>query len=123
MKRPAFAAFIAFWAFVAAVLALAALVPDGEDRPVTATDGDARRITLAEVAGHADGSSCWMVIEGQVYDLTDYLGRHPTPPAVILPWCGREATEGMRTKGYGRDHSPRAWAELEQYRIGVLAGV
>lgn len=121
MRRMAFAAFVAFWAFVAAVLALATLVPDGESGPPAAAAAELRRITLAEVSGHASEHSCWMAIEGLVYDLTGYLGRHPASPAVMLAWCGREATAGMRTKGYGRDHSPRAWAELEQFRIGKLA--
>jgi cytochrome b involved in lipid metabolism len=121
VKRTVFAAFIAFWAFVAAVLALAVLVPDGESVAPAAAASEPRRIGLAEVAGHAGERSCWMAIEGEVFDLTAYLGHHPAPPAVMLAWCGREATAGMRTKGYGRDHSPRAWSELEQYRIGVLA--
>lgn len=53
--------------------------------------------------------------------VTPFLGRarHPTPRSVVEPWCGREATDGMRTKGLGRDHSPAAWALKEDYRIGV----
>ncbi len=118
MRRLTFAGFVAFWAFVATLLALAALEPE------TASAGDESGVvaySLADIAKHGDRDSCWMAIEGNVYDLTDYLDRHPTPASVLLTWCGRDATIGMRTKGYGRDHSPAAWASLEQYAIGVLA--
>lgn len=117
MRRLTFAAFIAFWAFVATLLGLAALEPD------SASAGDVSggvAYTLADIAKHSGRDSCWMAIEGKVYDLTGYLDRHPTPAAVLLAWCGRDATMGMRTKGYGRDHSPAAWASLAQYGIGDL---
>jgi len=115
MKRLTFAAFVAFWVFVGTLLALVALEPE------VASAGDEQGVksySLAELAKHADQDSCWMAIEGKVYDLTGYLGRHPTPASVLLPWCGRDATAGMRTKGYGRDHSPAAWASLEEYFVG-----
>lgn len=114
MKKTAFAAFVAFWSS-AGTLVIAALMS-----PSMAEEGGAT-YQLEQVAEHNQYDDCWMVIEGQVYDLTDYLPMHPAPPAVTTPWCGREATEGMRTKGYGRDHSEAAWNMLEPYRIGQLA--
>lgn len=122
MKRLAFAAFAAFWMYVAAVLALSALTPERPVGPAADVAPAARRITLAEVAEHGGAQSCWMAIEGKVYDVTAYLDRHPAPPAVLLKWCGREATEGMRTKGYGRDHSAAAWVSLERHYVGDLDG-
>jgi cytochrome b involved in lipid metabolism len=116
MKKITFAAFIAFWAVVATVVVVAQLgyddAADPEGLPV---------YTLDELAAHDSQDSCWMAIEGRVYDFTDYIPSHPTPPVIMTPWCGREATEGMRTKGYGRDHSPTAWAMMDDYLIGVLA--
>ena len=61
-----------------------------------------------------------MAIEGAVYDLTDYVPRHPAAPSVLEPWCGREATEGMRTKVDSADRSARAWRIAGRYRIGAL---
>ncbi|MFU8817051.1 MAG: cytochrome b5 domain-containing protein [Pseudomonadales bacterium] len=109
-----FAAFIAFWSALLTLTILWALSPT-----VTADTAE-RVIPLAEVQQHDSLDDCWMAIDGEVYDLTDYVPQHPTPPAVLAPWCGSEATEGMRTKGYGRDHSPAAWAMLDDYRIGTL---
>lgn len=117
MKKTVFAVFIAFWASVGTMLALHAMTPEE-----TSTDGDALPVySLEQVAEHDTLESCWMAIEGSVYDFTDYAPEHPTPPFVLEPWCGKEATEGMRTKGYGRDHSAAAWAMMAPYLIGTLA--
>ncbi|TVR93061.1 MAG: cytochrome b5 domain-containing protein [Wenzhouxiangellaceae bacterium] len=118
MKKFMFAAFIAFWSSVATLLAVQAMSPE---TGLDGADGELPEFTLADVAKHNTLASCWMAIEGKVYDFTDYIPKHPTPPFVMEQWCGREATEGMRTKGYGPDHTPAAWAMMEPYLIGVLA--
>lgn len=79
-----------------------------------------RALSLAEVAAHAVPEDCWMAIDGQVYDLSAYLPEHPSRPAVINPWCGREASEAYRTKGKGRRHSAEADQLLATFRIGRL---
>lgn len=119
MKKFIFAVFVAFWASVATVAVIEVLTP-ARETPATAAENP-KRFTLREVAEHDAVEDCWMVIEGQVYDFTDYIPKHPAPLSVIEPWCGTEATEGMQTKGVGRDHSPAAWAMLDDYRIGELA--
>lgn len=116
MKKIAFAAFIAFWSSVATLLTTAALQPE-----VLAADEEESSFTLDDVAQHDSVSDCWMAIMGQVYDFTDYIPQHPVPPVIISAWCGKEATEGMTTKGYGNDHSPFAYQLMDTYRIGILA--
>lgn len=76
--------------------------------------------TLAEVADHAVEKDCWMVIDGVVYDFTAYLPDHPTRPDIILPWCGKEASEAYKTKTRGRPHSSGADSLLPDYRIGLI---
>jgi cytochrome b involved in lipid metabolism len=80
-----------------------------------------QRYTLADVARHATEADCWMAINGVVYDFTAYLPDHPSRPSVILPWCGKEATEAYKTKTKGRPHSPGADQLLPTYRLGLLA--
>ncbi len=116
MKKLCFSAFIAFWSSIATLVAVQVLATD--PAPAAAAQPT---VTLDELAAHDSESDCWMAIEGKVYNLTGYLPNHPTPAAVLLPWCGREATESMRTKGYGRDHSPVAWGMLDDYLVGTLA--
>lgn len=115
MKKLCYSAFIAFWSSVATVLALHALATDKKS-----TDSTLPGYTLQQLAEHTSREDCWLAIESKVYDVTGYIPQHPAPPGVILPWCGKEATEGMRTKGYGRDHSPNAWKLLQGYLIGNL---
>lgn len=117
MRKLTYTAFIAFWASLLTLLLVEMLVPASSEAP-RETD----EFTLEEVARHGSEGDCWMAIDGGVYDLTAYLPAHPTPLRVILAWCGKDASEGMHTKGRGREHSPAAWAELEEYRIGVLTG-
>lgn len=80
-----------------------------------------KRFALDAVAAHAGQESCWMAIDGGVYDLTAYLPEHPTRPSIILPWCGKEASVAYRTKNKGRKHSAEADRRLAAYRIGALA--
>lgn len=80
-----------------------------------------KTITPAELAKHAAPENCWMAIRGSVYDLGAYLPAHPSPPEIVLPWCGKEATEAYNTKIKGRPHSPYADELLAKYRIGTLA--
>jgi len=126
MKKLVYTAFIAFWAAIGTMVVLHALGPEsdgGQARPEPDA-GQSTGYRMAEVARHDRLGDCWMAIEGVVYDVSDYVPRHPAPPNVLQPWCGRDATEGMRTKGDdrgdGSDHSARAWRMLERYRIGRL---
>lgn len=119
MKQLTWSAFVAFWSSVVTILVLGALAPEPARAVVDDTD-TVRQVTLEELAQHGTEADCWMAIRGRVYDLSDYIAQHPTPPFVMVPWCGKEATEAYETKGYGRPHSAMADALLDQYFIGEL---
>ncbi|WKZ56989.1 MAG: cytochrome b5-like heme/steroid binding domain-containing protein [Bdellovibrionota bacterium] len=121
MNRVVFAAVCVFWAIVATYGVLFALESESDLLAQQVVQAPSvKRISLQELASHNSEQSCWLAIEGQVYDVTAYLPMHPAAPEVLLGWCGREASVGMRTKGDGRDHSRRAWEMLERYKIGEL---
>lgn len=115
MRRLAWTCFVAFWACVLTLLAVGWLAPES---PTSAATDTVRTISEEELATHDSLEDCWMAIRGKVYDLTQYIPEHPTPPAVMVQWCGREATEAYDTKGYGRPHSPMADAALDRYLVG-----
>ncbi|KAF2494369.1 putative cytochrome B2 [Lophium mytilinum] len=50
-------------------------------------------LNASEVAKHDTRESCWVIIEGQVYDVTDFLDEHPGGPSIILRYGGKDATE------------------------------
>ncbi|CCM00903.1 uncharacterized protein FIBRA_02949 [Fibroporia radiculosa] len=52
----------------------------------------ARVWSLQEVAQHNASSSCWVVINNKVYDVTDFLPAHPGGDKIILKYAGRDAT-------------------------------
>ncbi|MCK7475141.1 MAG: hypothetical protein MZV49_20135 [Rhodopseudomonas palustris] len=79
------------------------------------------RFGAAELAQHATPQSCWMAINGAVYDITAYLPDHPSRPQIIEAWCGKEASDAYATKTRGRPHSREADQLLPKYRIGRFA--
>jgi cytochrome b involved in lipid metabolism len=76
--------------------------------------------TAAEIAQHASSTSCWLLIDGRVYDVTRYLRNHPGGSRTILPWCGRESTTAFATEDGRGEHSDEAYALLDEYFIGGL---
>ena len=119
MKKFVYTLFIAFWASIGTLVTVHALSSDGPEASAAAVD-ELPVYSLEDIAAHNTLDDCWMAMEGKVYDFTEYIPKHPTPPAIMEAWCGKEATEGMRTKGYGRDHSEAAWQMAEAYLIGML---
>lgn len=49
--------------------------------------------TKEEVAKHNKPDDCWVIIDGQVLDVTNFLEDHPGGAKAILLYAGRDATE------------------------------
>ncbi|KAI0852530.1 FMN-dependent dehydrogenase-domain-containing protein [Daldinia vernicosa] len=47
----------------------------------------------AEVAKHNSKESCWVIIHGKAYDVTEFLPEHPGGMGIILKYAGKDATE------------------------------
>jgi Cytochrome b5-like Heme/Steroid binding domain len=88
-------------------------------------------VTAATLAEHATAESCWIAIDGVVYDVTDYsrglvsdAAGGPTHPGgpVLLEACGHDATVWFTTRpmGSGTPHSPEARAALAERVVGWL---
>ncbi|KAF4563210.1 Cytochrome b2, mitochondrial precursor [Pleurotus pulmonarius] len=60
-------------------------------------------VSSAAVAEHASRDSCWIVVHGKVYDVTDFLDEHPGGSKIILKYAGADATEA-----YEPIHPPNA---------------
>ncbi|OAA44430.1 Aldolase-type TIM barrel [Metarhizium rileyi] len=47
----------------------------------------------SEISQHNNAKSCWVIIHGKAYDVTDFLPEHPGGSKIILKYAGKDATE------------------------------
>ncbi len=80
----------------------------------SATDG---AYTMAQVAEHATAASCWSAINGDVYDLTTWIGKHPGGANAIRSICGQDGSAGFNNR---HATTPDALATLPRFKIGTL---
>ncbi|CCF54891.1 hypothetical protein NDA11_003540 [Ustilago hordei] len=50
-------------------------------------------LKFSEVQQHNSKDSCWVVVHGKAYDLTEFLPDHPGGAGIILKYAGKDATE------------------------------
>ncbi|GAB7354803.1 hypothetical protein MBLNU459_g5195t1 [Dothideomycetes sp. NU459] len=53
----------------------------------------AKTYTYEEVQQHRSAESCWVVLYGNVYDVTSFVPEHPGGSKIILQLAGQDATE------------------------------
>jgi cytochrome b involved in lipid metabolism len=74
--------------------------------------------TMAKVKENNSAASCWSVISGNVYNLTQWINSHPGGPSVIRGLCGVDGTSSFNGKHRG-DGEPASI--LTGYLLGPLA--
>jgi hypothetical protein len=74
--------------------------------------------TMAKVKENNSAASCWTVVSGNVYDLTQWIKSHPGGSSAILSLCGNDGTASFRAqhRGPGRPEST-----LASYLLAPLA--
>lgn len=87
------------------------------DTPID--DSNNQTYTLSQVAENNNKSSCWTIIDNNVYDITSYVPRHPGGESEILQVCGRDGTnlfaKPSEHKEGGADNV------LSQFKIGNIS--
>ncbi|MFZ8830238.1 MAG: cytochrome b5 domain-containing protein [Candidatus Aenigmatarchaeota archaeon] len=81
------------------------------------TEENEKTYTMEEVAKHNSKESCWSVIRGKVYDLTNFIYKHPGGADKILKICGKDGTD-LFVKMHGGKKTPEEI--LKSFEIGVL---
>lgn len=95
--------------------------------PDNQTSDQAKAYALSEVAQHASKDDCWAIISGDVYDLTEFINRHPGGDE-ILRACGTDGTTLFNSRqtqdgqavGSGAPHSQAAQEQLAKLKIGTI---
>lgn len=85
--------------------------------PSSSGNFQGREISTGEVAFHKTAASCWTVINGFVYDLSDWISQHRGGPTVLLEICGRDGTYEFMSRHGGSSHPEE---ELKKRLVGVL---
>lgn len=72
--------------------------------------------TEAEIGTHCQEWDCWIVLDGGVYDVSQYLEYHPGGKNEILLYAGKDGTAAFR--------DIHAWVNYEailgKFRVGTL---
>ena len=70
-------------------------------------------IKVQEVSKHNVKDDCWIIVDGKVYDVTDYVDDHPGGDS-ILNNAGNDSTVGV----HGPQHPESVWEVLKLFYIG-----
>lgn len=101
--------------------ATADLDPEPTKSPTSApketSDEVEPKLTMTTVAANNSSSSCWVVIEGLVYDLTPWIAKHPGGSGAILGLCDGDGTDQFSGK-HGGQAAPTS--ALSDYLLGEL---
>lgn len=58
------------------------------------------RYTREEVFQHRKKDDCWIILHGEVYNVTPWLGKHPGGARLLLHYGGEDATVRQRLNLY-----------------------
>jgi len=90
--------------------------PSPTATPAPATQAPST-FTLAQVALHNSNTSCYTTINGAVYDVTSWIGKHPGGAEAILSLCGKDGSAAFNDQ-HGGQRRPEQ--ELASFKIGTL---
>lgn len=87
--------------------------PVNNEPPVTEPSG----ISLSELSAHNERADCWIGYKGKVYDITDFVPKHPGGASKITPYCG---TASEFEKAFTKQHGTSQVSKL--VKEGTLMG-
>jgi succinate dehydrogenase/fumarate reductase flavoprotein subunit len=89
-----------------------------KENTTTPTTGGSKVYTREEVAKHTSDKDCWVIVNGQVLDVTTFLSEHPGGKDSIMLFAGKEASEE-----FNMIHKPDVIGKYApQCIIGTIAG-
>jgi cytochrome b involved in lipid metabolism len=85
--------------------------------PSTTPTNSAKSYTASDVASHNNQSSCWTIVNGNIYDLTSYINSHPGGQRAIDSICGVNGTGAFDNQHGGASKPEKV---LQSFLIGPL---
>jgi cytochrome b involved in lipid metabolism len=93
------------------------LTQTSEEEKTEENEENEKTYTMEEISKHNSKESCWTVIRGEVYDLTNWIDKHPGGADKILKICGKDGTDLFVKQHGGREKPEKI---LEDFEIGTL---
>ena len=90
-----------------------AATPTATATPTTTSNA----LTLARVKENNTASSCWSIINGNVYNLTTWISSHPGGKSAITSLCGIDGTSAFNSQ---HRNESRPESRLATYLLGKL---
>jgi len=78
-------------------------------------------INSSEVAKHNSPQDCWIILEGVVYDLSNFSEKHPGGAKAITNSCGTDGSNVFNTRGGKGPHPVSAQETLKNFEVGKLS--
>lgn len=76
-----------------------------------------KEFTIEEVASHNSKEDCYTIIDSKVYDLTEWISKHPGGENAILKLCGIDGTSIFRAQ---HGNNPKQENILDGFLVGNL---
>ncbi len=83
----------------------------------TTESADVKTFSMDQVKQANLETNCWAVVSGGVYNLTDWIAKHPGGSKAIISLCGTDGTDAFISK---HGSSDKAKAALASFKIGDL---
>ena len=92
--------------------------PAATEKPAAEPTAEATGYTMDKVKANNSATSCWSVIKGNVYDLTNWINQHPGGSGAIRGLCGTDGSAEFSAKHKGQSNPE---SRLNSYLLGPLA--
>ena len=93
--------------------------PTQTAEPTPTPEESVNGYTLAQVSERNSAAECWVVIDGGVYDLTQWIRSHPGGSGAILNLCGKDGTASFSSQHGGQ---ARPSSTLDGHYLAPLVG-
>lgn len=74
--------------------------------------------SINEINQHKNKNNCWIILHGNVYNVTMFLNKHPGGENIIFKYAGKDASQAFDDI----KHSKTAIQLLDPYFIGLVEG-
>ena len=92
--------------------------PAATEKPTAEATAEATGYTMDKVKANNSATSCWSVINKNVYDLTNWINQHPGGSGAIRGLCGTDGSAEFSGKHKGQSNPE---SRLASYLLGPLA--